>query len=185
MRQMMQSSDFGIEGIPRGAGGGLVAAICGAPIGAVISVAMFALVVGIVQFIAKMFGGRGTFDQLAYSIAAIVTPFYLVGAIITLLSAIPAVGWCFGIVGFLAGLYVLALEVMAVKASTSLVGAGTASMLIPVCHRMLSFHCGIRHPASTGSTTYGCIQFNHYTSTITLFYRKTSCVYQEVLLIYL
>src|SRR5574339_1099396 len=36
MRQMMQNSDFGIEGIPAGTGGGLIAAICGAPIGAVI-----------------------------------------------------------------------------------------------------------------------------------------------------
>ena len=110
MGQMMQNSDLGIEGIPTGAGGGLIAAICGAPIGAVISVVMFAIVVGIVQFIAKMFGGTGTFDQLAYSIAAIVTPFYLVSTVLTLLSAIPSVGWCFGILGLLAGLYVLALE---------------------------------------------------------------------------
>lgn len=131
--QMMQNSDFGIEGIPTGAGGGLVAAICGAPIGAVISVAMFALVVGIVQFIAKMFGGRGTFDQLAYSIAAIVTPFYLVSAILTLLAAIPTVGFCFGLLGLLAGLYVLVLEVMAVKGVNQFGwGQAIASLLIPV-----------------------------------------------------
>lgn len=133
MRQMMQNSDLGIEGFPAGAGGGLIAAICGAPIGAVISVAMFALVVGIVQFIAKMFGGHGTFDQLAYTIAAIVTPFYLVSSILTLLAAIPAVGWCFGILGFLAGLYVLALEVMAVKGVNQFGwGQAIASLLLPV-----------------------------------------------------
>jgi hypothetical protein len=133
MRQMLQNSDLGIEGIPAGAGGGLIAAICGAPIGAVISVAMFAIVVGIVQFIAKMFGGVGTFDQLAYSFAAIVTPFYLVSAVLTLLSAIPAVGWCFGILGFLAGLYVLALEVMAVKGVNQFGwGQALASLLLPV-----------------------------------------------------
>jgi hypothetical protein len=133
MRQILQNSDLGIEGIPAGAGGGLITAICGAPIGAVISVAMFAIVVGIVQFIAKMFGGVGTFDQLAYSIAAIVTPFYLVSAVLTLLSAIPAVGWCFGILGFLAGLYVLALEVMAVKGVNQFGwGQALASLLLPV-----------------------------------------------------
>lgn len=133
MSQMMQNSDLGIEGIPAGAGGGLMAAICGAPIGAVISVAMFALVVGIVQFIAKMFGGQGTFDQLAYSIAAIVTPFYLVGSLLTLLAAIPAVGFCFGILGLLAGLYVLALEVMAVKGVNQFGwGQAIASLLLPV-----------------------------------------------------
>ena len=131
MRQMMQNSDLGLEGIP--AGGGLVAAICGAPIGAVISVVMFAIVVGIVQFIAKMFGGVGTFDQLAYSIAAIVTPFYVVSAVLTLLAAIPAVGWCFGILGLLAGLYVLVLEVMAVKGVNRFGwGQALASLLLPV-----------------------------------------------------
>ena len=133
MSQMMQNSDFGIEGIPTGAGGGLVAAICGAPIGAVISVAMFALVVGIVQFIAKMFGGLGTYDQLAYSIAAIVTPFYLVSAVLTLLAAIPAVGFCFGLLGLFAGLYVLVLEVMAVKGVNQFGwGQAIASLLLPV-----------------------------------------------------
>jgi hypothetical protein len=133
MRQMLQNSDLGIEGFPVGTGGGLVAAICGAPIGAVISVVMFAIVVGIVQLIAKMFGGVGTFDQLAYSIAAIVTPFYAVSAGLTLLSAIPAVGWCFGILGFFAGLYVLALEVMAVKGVNQFGwGQAIASLLLPV-----------------------------------------------------
>ena len=55
MNQMMQNSDLGIQ-IPAG-GGGLLTAICGAPIGAVISVAFFALGVGVIQVIAKMFGG--------------------------------------------------------------------------------------------------------------------------------
>ena len=62
-RQMMQNSDFGRNGFPGMAGGGLVGVICGAPIAAVISVVIFAAVVGVVQLIAKMFGGRGTFDQ--------------------------------------------------------------------------------------------------------------------------
>jgi hypothetical protein len=134
MSQMMQNTDFGgMEGFPQAAGGGLVAAICGAPIGAVISVALFAVVVGIVQFIAKMFGGRGTFDQLAYAIAAIVAPFSLVSSVLTLLSAIPAVGFCFGLVGLLAGLYVLVLEVMAVKGVNQFGwGQAIGSLLIPV-----------------------------------------------------
>jgi hypothetical protein len=80
-----------------------------------------------------MFGGRGTFDQLAYAIAAIVAPFYLVSAVLTLLSAIPAVGFCFGLVGLLAGLYVLVLEVMAVKGVNQFGwGQAIASLLIPV-----------------------------------------------------
>ena len=132
MRQMIQNSDLGLEGFPA-AGGGLITAICGAPIGAVISVVLFVIVIGIVQLLAKMFGGRGTFDQLAYAIAAIVTPFYFVSGLLTLLSAIPFAGFCFGIVGLLAALYVLVLEVMAVKGVNQFGwGQAIGSLLLPV-----------------------------------------------------
>ena len=62
MNEMMRNS--GIEGLPVDSGG-LMTAICGAPVGALISVVFFAIGVGVIQFIAKMFGGQGTFEQLA------------------------------------------------------------------------------------------------------------------------
>lgn len=131
--QMMQNSNLGGQELPIPAGGGLVTAICGAPIGAIIQTIFFVIVVGIVQFLAKMFGGRGTFEQLAYSIAAIVTPFYFVSGLITLLSAIPFAGFCFGLVGFGLGLYVLVLEVMAVKGVNQFGwGPAIGSLLLPV-----------------------------------------------------
>src|SRR6266496_2354854 len=133
IRQIMQNSDLGANGFPTTMGGGLITAICGAPIGAIIGVVVFAIVVGVVQLIARMFGGRGTFDQLAYAIAAIVAPFYLVSGVLTLLSAIPFAGFCFGIIGFLAGIYVLVLEVMAVKGVNQFGwGQALASLLLPV-----------------------------------------------------
>lgn len=133
MNQMMQNPNFGADGVVVGARTGLMTAICGAPIAAVIGTVMFAIVIGVVQFIAKLFGGIGTFDQLAYSIAAIVTPFYFISALLTLLSAIPYVGACFGILGLIAGLYVLALEVMAVKGVNRFGwGQAAASLLLPV-----------------------------------------------------
>ena len=114
MGQMMQQ--FGIENIPvRSLGGGFLSAICGAPVGAVISVVFFVIFAGVVQWVAKMFGGTGTFDQMIYVFAAITVPFTLVSSVMTLLAAIPYVGACFGLLGFLAGIYVLVLEVMAVK----------------------------------------------------------------------
>ena len=133
MAQMMQNSDLGIEGIPAGAGGGLMAAICGAPIGALLSTVLFAIAIGVVQLIAKMFGGRGTFDQLTYAIAAIVAPFSIISGLLTLLSAVPYAGFCFGLLGLVAGLYVIALEVMAVKGVNQFGwGAAAASLLLPV-----------------------------------------------------
>jgi hypothetical protein len=133
MRQIMQNSGLGDQGFPTVGGGSIIGVICGAPIAAVISVVMFAVVVGVVQLLAKMFGGRGTFDQLAYAIAAIVTPFYMVSGLLGLLSAIPFAGACFGLLAFLAGLYVLVLEVMAVKGVNQFGwGQAIASMLLPV-----------------------------------------------------
>src|SRR5690349_9139047 len=97
-RQIMQNSNFGGNAFPRTFGGGLFAVVCGAPIAAIISVVGFLIFVGVVQLLARMFGGRGTFEQLAYATAAIVTPFSLVNSVLTLLTAIPFVGLCFGLV---------------------------------------------------------------------------------------
>jgi hypothetical protein len=131
--QMMQNTDLGGQELPISAGGGILTAICGAPVGALIQTILFAIVIGIVQFLARMFGGTGTFDQLAYSIAAIVTPFYFVSGLITLLSAIPFAGFCFGILGFGLALYVLVLEVMAVKGVNQFGwGPAIGSLLLPV-----------------------------------------------------
>jgi len=112
IRRMMQNSDFGANGFPGMAGCSLVAAVCAGPI---VSVVGFVIFVGVVQLLAKMFGGRGTFEQLAYATAAIVAPFSLINSVFTLLAAIPFVGLCFGLVSLIAVVYVIALEVMAVK----------------------------------------------------------------------
>jgi Yip1-like protein len=138
LRRMMQNPDFGGNGFPRMAGGGLVAVICGAPIGAVISVVAFVIFVGIVQLIAQMFGGRGTFEKLAYATAAIVAPFSLINSVLTLLTAIPFAGLCFGLVSLLAVVYVIALEVMAVKGVNQLgwgpaLGAYFLPFLVLLC----------------------------------------------------
>jgi Flp pilus assembly pilin Flp len=107
---------FGLDsGVRTTFGTNLLTAICGAPIGAVISVVFFAAFTGIVQWIAKMFKGRGTFDQLAYAFAAVTVPFSLISAVLSLLGAIPYVGFCFGLIGFAAGIYALVLQLMAVK----------------------------------------------------------------------
>jgi hypothetical protein len=132
MAQMMQNSGLGLEGLPAETGGGLFTAICGAPIGALISVVFFALGAGVFQLIAKLFGGRGTYEQLAYVLAAIVTPFYFLSGALTLISAIPYVGACFGILGFVAALYVLYLEITAVKGVNQFGwGPAIATVLLP------------------------------------------------------
>ena len=116
-----------------GIGARLITLICGAPIGAVILTVVFAVVVAIVQFLAKSFGGRGTFDQLAYTFAAIYTPFALVSGVLSLLGAIPYIGYCFSFISLLALLYMVVLQVMAVKVVNQFGwGQAAGSYFLPV-----------------------------------------------------
>jgi len=127
MAQMMQGTGFENQ-----AGPGLVGILCGAPIAAVITVVFFSAFTGIVQWVAGLFGGKGSFEKLAYVFAAITVPFTLISALLTLLSAIPYVGWCFGILSLLALVYIVVLEVMAVKGVNQFDWAPAAgSVLLP------------------------------------------------------
>lgn len=133
MANILQSAGVEGDAISTGLGSGFLTALCGAPVAAVISVVMFAVVTAIVQWIAKMFGGRGTFDQLAYTLAAIYAPFSLVSGLLTLLAAIPFVGLCFSVLGILLSLYMLVLQVMAVKGVNQFGwGQAAGSLLLPV-----------------------------------------------------
>jgi hypothetical protein len=127
-------AEAGVTGDLTGSGLGVVALelLCGTPIGAAIGTAFFAIGVALVQWVAKMFGGRGSNDQLAYCFAAIAAPFSLVSSALTLLSAIPFVGFCFGVIGLAAGIYAVVLQILAVKAVNQFGwGQAIASWLIP------------------------------------------------------
>jgi hypothetical protein len=132
IRDRLSQSGLSTDQVGTGIGGILVALICVVPILAVIGTLFFAIGVAIIQWIAKMFGGKGTFDQMAYTFAAISVPYSLVSAVFILLSAIPYVGGCFNIILGLAGLYILFLEILAVKAVNQFgYGPAIGSLFIP------------------------------------------------------
>lgn len=133
VRNQLSQAGVGAEQLRGGAGGVAITLICGAPIAAFIGTLLFAAFVALSQWIAKMFGGRGNNDQLAYTIAAIAAPYSLVSSVFVLLSAIPVVGLCFRIVIGLAGIYVLVLEIMAVKGVNAFGwGPAIGAALIPI-----------------------------------------------------
>jgi len=95
---------------------------------------MFALVVAIVQWIAKLFGGTGTYEKLLYAMAAITVPFSIASSLLVLLGVIPYVGACFGILSFGLSIYALVLQVMAVKGINRFGwGQAAGSVFIPGC----------------------------------------------------
>jgi hypothetical protein len=134
-------SQYGGSGLGSGIVGTLVTAVCGGPILAVIGTIFFAIWTLIIQWIAKMFGGQGTNDQMAYAFAAIVFPFGVISGVLSLFAAIPYVGLCFNIVLGIAGLYVVVLNIMAVK-GVNRFGWGQAigSVLIPAV--VIGLVCG-------------------------------------------
>lgn len=96
--------------------GGLVGAICGAPIAGLFSVIGFALGVAIIHATAKFFGGEGSFDKLAYAFGAIAAPVSLISALLVPFSAVPFAVFCTLPVLLVLSIYVVFLQVTAVKA---------------------------------------------------------------------
>lgn len=110
----------------------IVISICASPLVGLISVLFFAIGVAITQWIAKLFSGTGTYDKLAYATAAISLPYSIITAVLSLFGAIPFVGYCTGIISFGLGLYVLYLQIAAVKAVNRFGwGQAAGSVLIP------------------------------------------------------
>ncbi len=142
----------GLEQYMPASGGGDVASagmtfvisLCISPFVGLLSIAFFALFTAVVQWIAKMFGGVGTFDKLAYAMAAISVPFTIVSSVLALLSAIPFVGACFGIISFGLSIYILVLQVMAVKGVNRFgMGPAIGALFIPGLVIFISCCCVI------------------------------------------
>ena len=133
-RQFLRQINGG-ENLPvPGFGSRIFDLLCGAPIAAILAVIFFAIFVGVIYLILRAFNGTATFDQLAYVLASITVPVTLIGAVLSLLAAIPFVGFCFGLISLLLALYALVLEVIAVKAVAGVdwLGAIVSVLVLPV-----------------------------------------------------
>ena len=107
-------------------------AICVSPIAGAIGTLFFAIGIGIIQWVAGMFKGTGTYSQLAYTVAAISVPFSLISSILTPFSGVQYLNICTGILSLGLGLYAIALEIMAVKAVNRFGwGEAAGSVLLP------------------------------------------------------
>ncbi len=136
----------------------IILAVCGGPIMAVIATIIFAIWTAIIQWIAKMFKGQGTYEQLAYAFAAILAPFAIISGVFSLLAAIPYVGLCFNIVLALAGIYALVLNIMAAKGVNKFGwGEAVGSVLIPAVVLLLVCCCLVAIASAAAGATMGNI----------------------------
>jgi hypothetical protein len=133
------SSQYGNFG--EALGGSVIALICGAPIGAVVGLLFYALEVAIIQWVAKLFKGTGSYNQLIYAFAAFTAPITLVSGALSAFSLIPFIGLCFSIISIGIGFYSIFLMITAVKGVNKFGwGEAAGSVLLPGL--VLIFVCG-------------------------------------------
>ena len=120
------------EDIGSSLGGSAITLICGAPIGAVIGVLFFSLMTAIIQWVAKLFKGTGSYGKLIYAVAAFTAPIMVVSGVLSALSLIPFIGLCFSVISIGLSIYSLVLWIMAVKAVNQFGwGEAAGSVLLP------------------------------------------------------
>jgi hypothetical protein len=111
---------------------GIGTIICGAPVGALFAMLGFAISTALIQWVAKLFGGTGTFDKLAYAFSSAIVPYSVVASVLALLGMIPIVGILTGLISFALSIYLIVLEVLAVKAVNRLdTGKAVGAVLLP------------------------------------------------------
>ncbi len=110
-----------------GFGGLILGLICLVPLAAILAPLFFGIYAGIVQLIARLLGGAGSFQEMAYAMAAYSAPLAVIS---NFLSAIPVIV-CLTVP---LGIYGFVLNVIAVKAVHRLdwVRSGIAALAVPV-----------------------------------------------------
>lgn len=115
---------------------GVWGVVCGVPLAAIGAVIGLTIVAGIPHLLALALGGRGTFTQMLYAVAAYVTPLTVINSV---LGAIPFIGLLVGLIG----IYMIVLNITAVKAVHELSWgkALIASLVVPFILFALIFAC--------------------------------------------
>ena len=106
--------------------------VVGVPVVTALATLVFALSTGITNVLAKLLRGKGSYDHLVYASSAFTAPLMVITGVI---AFIPYVN----LVGLLAGLYALYLEIVSVRVVHKFGwGKAIAIVLIPPC---LIFSC--------------------------------------------
>lgn len=128
-----QFSSYGMDSVPiEDMGISLIGFLCASPFLGGIAVLGFILGTALIQWMAKLFGGTGTFDKLAFVFGAIDAPMALISGVVSALSFIPIVGILFSLASFGLSIYAFVLHVFAVKAVDDLdTGKAVGAILLP------------------------------------------------------
>jgi hypothetical protein len=152
-------SSYGMDVQPlEDIGVSLLGFLCASPFLAVIVLLGFMLNTALVQWAAKLFGGTGSYDKLAFASGAIYAPMALVSGVLSALGLIPVVGMCFSVVTFGLSIYMIVLNVLAVKAVNNLdTGKAVGAVLLPGILLFLLFCCCVLIVVLLAGVSFGDI----------------------------
>jgi len=116
--------------------------VCGVPLIGVMGAFVFFVFAGLTNWVAGLFGGVGNFNQLSFALAAIIVPGMLAGGVLSLFAMIPFLGFVFSLASLGLGLYLLYLEVLAIKGVHGLsTGQAVGALLLPGLGLGILFAC--------------------------------------------
>ena len=116
----------------RGLGGATIGIICLVPIFAGLAVLGFMIVTAIIQWVAKLFKGMGSYNQLAYVFGAFQAPMLLVSSVLSIFYAIPFLGLCLWPISILIFVFIIYMQIAGTKAVNKFGwGEAAGSVLLP------------------------------------------------------
>lgn len=118
--------------------------VCGAPAAAAAMLLSFLVSSGITHGVAHLFSGRGTYGQWAYAMSAIFVPMALVSTVLLAFQALgTAVALCMAAISMILALYVIVLQVIAIKAVQQISWGGAVVSIIAIPALLFCISCAI------------------------------------------
>ncbi len=118
--------------------------VCGAPIVAVFMLLWFMASSGVMHLIARAFSAKAAYLQWAYTMSAIFVPTALISTVLLAFEALGrTVALCMGGLSLLLALYVVVIQVIAIKAVEQISWAGAVVSIIAIPAILICLSCAV------------------------------------------
>ncbi len=142
LQRDMQQSLGGPQGLLPSSGISPLLVVCGAPILAVVMLIAFLFSSGLTHGVSHLFSGRATYGQWAYTMGAIFVPTALISTVLLAFEALGrTVALCMGGISLLLALYVIVLEIIAIKAVQQIGWGGAVVSIVAVPALLFCISC--------------------------------------------
>ncbi len=140
----LQQALAGTHTVLPGATTSLLAVLCGAPVAAAAMLLWFMASSGIIHLVARAFSGKAAYGQWAYTMAAIFVPTALVSTVLLAFEALgTTAALCMGGLSLLLALYVIVIQVVAIKAVEQIGWGGAVVSILVLPALLICLSCAV------------------------------------------